>query len=76
MSAPLIVTPSLSEEHLDLRNCDRCGALGKVHVQMMSGDLVFCQHHGDAYAAKLRESALLVSDATHSNFWKKDKPSG
>jgi hypothetical protein len=39
---------------LELHRCDRCGAQGKVHYALPSGnDLVFCQHHSDQYEADL-----------------------
>jgi hypothetical protein len=43
--------------------CDRCGAAGKVHVVLPSGnDLVFCAHHGREYEEKLTELEALFID--------------
>ncbi len=36
--------------------CDRCGAAAKVRAVLPSGgELLFCGHHGNAYAEKLKE---------------------
>ncbi|GAA4984442.1 hypothetical protein WHI96_10920 [Pseudonocardia tropica] len=41
--------------------CDRCGAAAKVRAILPSGgELLFCNHHGNAHAAKLRESGVQV----------------
>lgn len=33
--------------------CDRCGAEAKIRAVFKNGDLFFCGHHGNKYAATL-----------------------
>ena len=42
--------------------CDRCGAQAYFRAVLIAGDLLFCAHHGRAYAAKLSETAVLLED--------------
>ena len=44
--------------------CDRCGAQAFVRAVLPAGDLLFCAHHGRAYAAALGEVALAVEDGS------------
>lgn len=42
--------------------CDRCGAQAFFRAVLVSGELLFCAHHGRAYAEKLAETAVLLED--------------
>ena len=44
--------------------CDACGAQAFVRAVLTNGDLLFCGHHGRAYADKLAAVAVLVQDGT------------
>jgi hypothetical protein len=37
--------------------CDLCGAQAYIRVQMNSGELLFCAHHGKKYQEKLTQVA-------------------
>ena len=53
---PEIVAPPAGER------CDRCGAAAKVRAVMPGGgDLVFCGHHANKYAAKLEKLAVQLA---------------
>ena len=42
--------------------CDRCGAGAKVRAVLASGgELLFCQHHANAYEARLLELEANLS---------------
>jgi hypothetical protein len=51
--------------------CDSCGAQAYIRVEMNSGELFFCAHHGRKYQEKLTsvaqswhdESARLLEDS-------------
>ena len=53
-----------------LDRCDSCGAQAYIRVEMASGELLFCAHHGREVHAKLfpiakswhDESARLLED--------------
>lgn len=46
--------------------CDRCGAQAYVRVVLDGGaDLLFCSHHWNDHAEKLRPIALEIVDETH-----------
>jgi len=53
-----------------LDRCDSCGAQAYIRVEMASGELLFCAHHGKKYQDKLAgvatswhdESAKLNAD--------------
>jgi hypothetical protein len=36
-----------------LDRCDSCGAQAYIRVEMASGELLFCAHHGKKYQEKL-----------------------
>jgi len=41
--------------------CDHCGAAGKLHATFRTGgELTFCGHHANRFAANLVESAVLI----------------
>lgn len=46
--------------------CDRCGAQAYVRVVLTGGqDLLFCSHHWNSHAEKLRPVASEIVDETH-----------
>ena len=48
-----------------LDRCDRCGAQAYVRATLVTGgELMFCAHHGKAYAEKLKAVALNIQDET------------
>ena len=58
-----MTTTALAPQQLTaLDRCDRCGAQAFVRAVLTSGDLLFCAHHGRAYAQVLAEKALTVED--------------
>lgn len=62
-----MTTTSLATQQLTaLDRCDRCGAQAFVRAVLTSGDLLFCAHHGRAYADVLAEKALVVEDGSGS----------
>jgi len=41
--------------------CDHCGAAGKLHATLLiGGELTFCGHHANRFAARLKESATMI----------------
>lgn len=44
--------------------CDRCGAQAFVRAVLVTGDLLFCAHHGRELGPALDKVALLVEDGT------------
>jgi hypothetical protein len=44
--------------------CDRCGARAYFRAVMMSGELLFCAHHGRGVMNGLKSQALRVDDFT------------
>jgi hypothetical protein len=56
MSGPtLTVAPEL------LERCDHCGAAGKLQATLRTGgELTFCGHHANRFAAGLTDSAVRV----------------
>ena len=41
--------------------CDQCGAAGKLHATFLTGgELTFCGHHANRFAARLMESAAMI----------------
>ncbi len=43
--------------------CDRCGAQAYVRVTLPGGsELLFCKHHGNEHADKLKQVALDIHD--------------
>lgn len=44
--------------------CDRCGAQAKVRFVFMTGDLLFCGHHGREYTPAIVGVGILTTDTT------------
>ena len=41
--------------------CDHCGAAGKLQATFRTGgELTFCGHHANRFAARLMESAAMI----------------
>ncbi|MCX5042573.1 hypothetical protein OG921_05240 [Aldersonia sp. NBC_00410] len=56
MPGTLISTPLTAADR-----CDRCGAAAKVRAVLSSGgELLFCQHHANKHAERLRELDATV----------------
>lgn len=52
-----------SSENLNaLDRCDVCGAQAYIRVELASGDLIFCSHHGNEKKAQLEPVALSWHD--------------
>jgi uncharacterized membrane protein len=45
-----------------LDRCDVCGAQAYIRVELASGDLIFCSHHGNEKKAQLEPVALSWHD--------------
>jgi hypothetical protein len=60
MTSTLLSTPELTMSD----RCDRCGAQAFYRAVLSAGELLFCAHHGRAYAARLAEVAVAVQDGT------------
>lgn len=54
------VTQATSLTALD--RCDVCGAQAYIRVELASGDLIFCAHHGNEKKAQLEPVALSWHD--------------
>ena len=52
------------EELTAADRCDRCGAQAYLRVTLPTGELLFCGHHGKAYADRLKQVALTIHDET------------
>ncbi|MDR1186995.1 MAG: hypothetical protein LBK95_06005 [Bifidobacteriaceae bacterium] len=44
--------------------CDRCGARSYIRATLMSGELLFCGHHGRESMDALRSQAIQIDDFT------------
>jgi hypothetical protein len=54
---------SVTRESLSaLDRCDVCGAQAYIRVELASGDLVFCSHHGNEKKAQLEPLAVSWHD--------------
>ncbi|ARD41791.1 DUF7455 domain-containing protein [Actinomyces gaoshouyii] len=42
--------------------CDACGAQAWMRVFLVSGELLFCAHHGREHSQALAERALFIQD--------------
>ncbi|MFM6939770.1 MAG: hypothetical protein ACKOUD_04030 [Rhodoluna sp.] len=45
-----------------LDRCDVCGAQAYIRVELASGDLIFCAHHGNEKKAQLEPVAVSWHD--------------
>jgi hypothetical protein len=45
-----------------LDRCDVCGAQAYIRVELASGDLIFCSHHGNEKKAQLEPVAVSWHD--------------
>ena len=58
------LAPSASLTAAD--RCDRCGAQAYIRVVLEAGgELLFCSHHFNEHADKLRPKAAEIIDETH-----------
>jgi hypothetical protein len=59
------VETNVDETHESLTaldRCDVCGAQAYIRVELASGDLIFCSHHGNEKKAQLEPVALSWHD--------------
>ena len=54
--------PDSRETLTALDRCDVCGAQAYIRVELASGDLIFCSHHGNEKKAQLEPVALSWHD--------------
>lgn len=48
--------------------CDRCGAQAYIKAELASGELLFCNHHGQKALPKLEElNAIITDESEHLN---------
>ncbi len=62
-----VATENSAVDELDhtltaLDRCDSCGAQAYIKVTVVSGDLLFCAHHGAKFKDKLYPTALNWHD--------------
>lgn len=56
-------TTTVENELTAADRCDRCGAQAYLRVILENGsELLFCRHHGNAHADKLKQVALTIQD--------------
>jgi uncharacterized protein (DUF983 family) len=54
-------TPTVTVAAGLTERCDRCGAAGKLQVTLRTGgELTFCGHHANRFAAMLNNAATRV----------------
>ena len=63
------ITVEVNEEQSEAREsltaldrCDVCGAQAYIRVELASGDLIFCSHHGNEKRAQLEPVAVSWHD--------------
>lgn len=56
------VEPNEATSLTALDRCDVCGAQAYIRVELASGDLIFCSHHGNEKKAQLEPVALSWHD--------------
>ena len=54
-----LLTPS---DLTALDRCDRCGAQAFLRAVLMTGELLFCAHHGREYGVRLAAAAVRIED--------------
>lgn len=57
-----MTTAIVSKTLTNADRCDRCGAQAFIKATYITGDLLFCGHHGKAYMSALVETAEDVVD--------------
>lgn len=69
MSQEVTAEVELTEQNDDshesltaLDRCDVCGAQAYIRVELASGDLIFCSHHGNEKKAQLEPVAVSWHD--------------
>jgi hypothetical protein len=69
MSQEVTAEVDLNEQSDDAREsltahdrCDVCGAQAYIRVELASGDLIFCSHHGNEKKAQLEPVAVSWHD--------------
>ena len=61
MTGSMVSNPTITVAAELPERCDRCGAAGKLRVVLPGGgELVFCGHHANRYAAGIGDSAEQV----------------
>jgi uncharacterized protein (DUF983 family) len=61
MSEKSVGRPTVTIASELVERCDHCGAAGKLLAKFLTGgELAFCGHHANRFAARLNESAALV----------------
>ena len=64
MTSTLTPPPQTEERPIAGERCDRCSAAAKLRVTLAEGgDLVFCGHHANKYAAQLKKVAMTIATA-------------
>ena len=58
----MTTTVNVQEEFTAQDRCDKCGAQAKVRASLLTGELLFCGHHGREVSAKLLEQAVQIYD--------------
>jgi hypothetical protein len=58
------LTPQRSVPLSLLDRCDCCGAQAFYRAVFISGELMFCGHHGRELLAPLQRDAILLEDGT------------
>jgi hypothetical protein len=62
IAEPTIEEPEARETLTALDRCDVCGAQAYIRVELASGDLIFCSHHGNEKKAQLEPVAVSWHD--------------
>jgi hypothetical protein len=61
MTQKLVHGPTVTVVSELIERCDHCGAAGKLHAQFHTGgELTFCGHHANRFAARLNDSAAQI----------------
>jgi hypothetical protein len=61
MTQKIVPGPTVNVASELVERCDSCGAAGKLHAKFRTGgELTFCGHHANRFAAGLKEAAALI----------------
>ncbi|MEN9342656.1 MAG: hypothetical protein RIR24_243 [Actinomycetota bacterium] len=63
-SAEIEQEPEVTETLTAADRCDECGAQAYIRVELASGELLFCGHHGNEKRAALEPIAVKWLDET------------